>query len=75
MPLEKQVAIVYAVNNGYLDDIPVEKISAFESAFHKFMETSFSSLLNTIGTKKELSPESEETLKKAIAQFKQGLTL
>jgi F-type H+/Na+-transporting ATPase subunit alpha len=75
MSLEKQVTIIYAVINGYLDDIPVEKVSAFETAFHKFMATSFSALLNTIATKKELNAESEETLKKAILQFKQGLTL
>jgi F-type H+-transporting ATPase subunit alpha len=75
MPLEKQVTIVFAVTNGYLDDIAVEKVRAFETAFHKFMESSYAPLLNTIATKKELNPESEETLKKAIQQFKQGLTL
>jgi F-type H+-transporting ATPase subunit alpha len=75
MALEKQITIVFAVTNGYLDDIAVDKVRAFESAFHKFMENSYSALLKTIATKKELNPESEETLKKAIQQFKQGLTL
>jgi F-type H+/Na+-transporting ATPase subunit alpha len=75
VPLNNQVTIIYAVNNGYLDDIPVEKIKDFESGFHKFMGTSFSALMNTISTSKELSPESEEALKKAILQYKQGLTL
>jgi F-type H+/Na+-transporting ATPase subunit alpha len=75
MSLEKQVTIIYAVINGYLDDIPLEKVSAFETAFHKFMATTYASLINMIATKKELSAESEETLKKAILHFKQGLTL
>lgn len=75
MSLEKQVTIIYAVTNGYLDDIAIEKVRAFETAFHKFMESSHSALLSTIATKKEISPESEEILKKAIVQFKQGFTL
>ena len=41
MSIEKQVAIIYAVNNGYLDDVPVEKIKAFETGFLKFMELHF----------------------------------
>ncbi len=75
MSIEKQVAIIYAVINGYLDDIPIEKIRAFESGFLKFMETNFSAWMKTIATSKELSAESEETLKKAIQQYKQGLIL
>jgi F-type H+/Na+-transporting ATPase subunit alpha len=75
MSIEKQVAIIYAVNNGYLDDIPVDKVRAFETAFLKFMESSYSSWMSNIATKKEMSAESEDTLKKAIQQFKQGLTL
>jgi F-type H+/Na+-transporting ATPase subunit alpha len=75
MPLEKQVTVVYAVNNGYLDNIDVDKVRAFETSFNKFMENSYADLLNTIATKKELTHESEEILKKAIAQFKQSTTL
>ena len=73
MAIEKQVAIIYAVNNGYLDDIPVEKVRTFETEFLKFMETSFSGWMKTISAKKEMSVESEDTLKKAIKQYKQGL--
>jgi F-type H+-transporting ATPase subunit alpha len=75
MSIDKQVAIIYAVNNGYLDDIPVEKVRAFETGFLKFMETTFSSWMKTMAAKKELTPETEDTLKKAIQQYKQGLTL
>lgn len=75
MSMEKQVAILYAANNGFLDDVPVEKIKAFESGLLKFLESSYSTLMNTIITSKEMSTETEESLKKAIQQFKQGLVL
>ncbi len=75
MSIEKQVAIIYAVNNGYLDDIPVEKVREFETGFLKFMESSFSAWTKTMAVTKELTAESEDTLKKAILQYKQGMTL
>jgi F-type H+/Na+-transporting ATPase subunit alpha len=75
MSIEKQVAILFAVNNGFLDDVPLEKISAFEKGLHSFLTTSSAELLKTIGTKKELTRELEESLKKAIQQYKQGMTL
>jgi len=72
MPLEKEVTILYAVTNGYLDDVPVEKIAAFEQAFHHFMETNHPELGQRIVADKEIKPETEETLKKAISAFKQS---
>ncbi len=71
MPLEKQVMILYAVTNGYLDDVPVEKISLFEDAFHRFMENNHPEIGRSIATKKEITPETEEMLKAAIKEFKQ----
>ena len=72
MPLEKEVTILYAVTNGYLDDVPVEKIAAFEQAFHHFMETNLPELGQRIVADKEIKPETEEALKKAISEFKQS---
>jgi F-type H+-transporting ATPase subunit alpha len=72
MPLEKEVTILYAVTNGYLDDVPVEKIAAFEQAFHHFMETNHPEVNQRIVADKEIKPETEETLKKAISAFKQS---
>jgi F-type H+-transporting ATPase subunit alpha len=70
--LEKQVMILYTVINGYMDDIPMDKIIAFEADFYRFMETSYPALGKAIAETKALSKESEETLKKAITEFKQG---
>ncbi|MBN1190731.1 MAG: F0F1 ATP synthase subunit alpha [Dehalococcoidales bacterium] len=75
MSIEKQVTILFAVNNGFLDDIPEEKISAFESGLHRYMEASAADLLKSIGGKKELNRDLEEGLKASIQQYKQGMTL
>lgn len=72
LSLENEVMILYAVTNGHLDDIPVEKVAAFEQAFHKFMETNHPDIGKRIKTDKEIKPESEPDLKKAIAEFKQS---
>jgi len=72
MPMEKQVMILYAVTNGYLDDIPVDKISAVEDAFHRFMETNHPDLGKAIASEKALSDATEEALKKAVTEFKQS---
>lgn len=75
MPLEKEVTILYAAVNGYLDDVPVEKIAAFEQRFHRFMETNHPEIGQRIATEKEIKPETEEALKAAILEFKQSVTL
>jgi len=70
--LEKQVMILYAAINGYLDDIPVEKLADFEADFYRFMETSRSWAGEAIGREKDLSPEVENALREAILEFKKG---
>jgi F-type H+-transporting ATPase subunit alpha len=70
--LENQVMILYSVINGYMNDIPIDKIGAFEADFYRFMATNYADLTKTIAETKELDEKSEETLKKAIEEFKQG---
>ena len=72
LSLENEVMILYAVTNGYLDEIPVEKISTFEQAFYRFMETNHPEVGKSIRTEKAITTEAETTLKKAIAEFKQS---
>lgn len=69
--MEHQVAILYAVTNGYLDDVPVEKVADFEAKFHEFMDTQGREVLKTIADSKELGEKSEAHLKQTIEQFKQ----
>ncbi|MFC2049934.1 F0F1 ATP synthase subunit alpha [Chloroflexota bacterium] len=72
MPLEQEVIILFAVTNGYLDDVPLEKIAAFEQGLHRFMETNHPKINQRIVTDKEIKPETEDALKKAISEFKQS---
>jgi F-type H+-transporting ATPase subunit alpha len=72
MPTEKQVMILYAAINGYLDDIPVAQVGTFEPNFLKFVEANHPEIGQAIAKTKELSQETEEKLKVAIQEFKQG---
>jgi F-type H+-transporting ATPase subunit alpha len=72
MTLGKQVSILYAVTNGYLDDVPVEKVIPWEENFHRFMASSHPDLESRINKEWELKPDIEEALKAAITEFKQG---
>jgi F-type H+-transporting ATPase subunit alpha len=74
MPLEKQVMILYAAINGHLDDVPVNKVSAFETNFHRFMEANHPEIGENIASQKETTPEIEEKLKAAIIEFKKSMT-
>jgi F-type H+-transporting ATPase subunit alpha len=75
MSLDKQVTILYAAINGYLDDVPVDKVISFEVNFNRFMEANHPEIGKTINKDKEISVQTEEALKKAIAEFKQGMSL
>ncbi|MDA0365565.1 MAG: F0F1 ATP synthase subunit alpha [Chloroflexi bacterium] len=68
--LGQEVSILYAGVNGYLDDVPVEKVADFERGFHEFMAASQSSLIENINRTGELPDDAEETLKQAITDFK-----
>ncbi|MHB0912529.1 MAG: F0F1 ATP synthase subunit alpha [Armatimonadota bacterium] len=70
MPVEKQVIIIYAANAGYLDDVPIERVKDFEREFLLFMDTRYPDVGMEIKKSKALSEETEETLKKAITEFK-----
>ncbi len=69
MSLGKQVMILYAVTNGYLDDVPVDKIIACGEDFHRFMETNHPELEQKINDDKEIKTETEGALKSAIEEF------
>jgi len=70
MPVENQVAIIYAVINGYLDGIDVAKVKDWESKFHEYLRTQARGLLNQIRVKGELEGEIEDKLKRFIEEFK-----
>jgi len=72
MSVEKQVTILYAAINGYLDDVPVDQAGTFETNFHRFIETTHPEIGESIARDKEINAETEEALKVAIGEFKQS---
>ena len=70
IPVEEQVCVIYTGINGYLDDVPVEDVKDFIVKLRGFLKSSTPQLLSTIKSEAKLSPESEETLKKAVADAK-----
>lgn len=71
LKVEEQVAVIYAVVKGHVDDIPVESVRAFESGFLRFMQEKHQSLLDGIRTEKALTDELTKDLEAAIGEFKQ----
>jgi F-type H+-transporting ATPase subunit alpha len=69
----QEVSILYAGVNGYLDDVELGKVHAFEEAFHNHLQGSHPDTLKEIDEKKELTPEIEEKLKTAVEQFKESV--
>ncbi len=70
LSLGQQVTVLYAGVNGYLDEVPVEKILDFERAFHAYMSAGHSDVINEISTSGNLVEDIEEKLKAAITEFK-----
>jgi F-type H+-transporting ATPase subunit alpha len=71
LAVEKQVAILWVVTNGYLDDVPTGRIRDFEGRFYRFLETEHPAVLETLGKKPELTDEVVSGLKDATDAFKQ----
>jgi F-type H+-transporting ATPase subunit alpha len=70
LPVEKQVAIIYAANKGYLDDVPVSECRRFESGLHRHMDERHPGMLSAIREKKTLDADTEGKLKIALDEFK-----
>jgi len=70
MPVAQQVAILFALTNGYLDDVPVADVQKWEAEFHKYIVDMKSDVLKLIAEKKELTEEVEKKLEKAIEEYK-----
>ena len=70
MPVQYQVIIIYAVTNKYLLDVPTADITRFEEEFFEFLDTRYPQVPTAIADEKVISDTTEETLKKAIEEFK-----
>jgi F-type H+-transporting ATPase subunit alpha len=72
VPVEKQVAILFAGGQGFLDDVRVEDIRRFEGELNHFLDNNKPEVLQAIREKRELNDEIKGQLKAAITEFKKG---
>jgi F-type H+-transporting ATPase subunit alpha len=70
MPVEQQVMIIFAVSNGFIDDVDVAKVREWEAAFHAYMKAQFPQVGDAIRKDKVVSKETEADLRRGIEQFK-----
>ena len=70
LPMEQQAAILYALANGYLDDVEIERVQAFEAAFLSYFTSNQRDLLAQIAAQGDVAGDTEEALKSAIDDFK-----
>jgi F-type H+-transporting ATPase subunit alpha len=73
IPVEEQVAVIYAGINGYLDDIEVADVLPFIGKLRPYLRNTVPQFISGIKESKKLSPEGEELLKKAIAEVKASM--
>jgi F-type H+-transporting ATPase subunit alpha len=73
MSLDHQVMIIWAVTNGALDDVPVERVRPWEDAFHSFMENSHPEIGQAIMADRQMSDDTLGKLRAAVEEFKKTL--
>ena len=72
LPISLMGASLFAVNKGFMDDIDVKKVLAFESGLHTHLKTSHAALLKKMEDSKELDKEAEGEMMNAITAFKKS---
>ncbi|MBP7442968.1 MAG: F0F1 ATP synthase subunit alpha [Thauera sp.] len=72
MSIADMAVVLYAVNNGYFDDIDVARVLPFEAAMLQYVKTKQADLVSSILSKKELDADGEKTLAATIAEFKKS---
>jgi F-type H+-transporting ATPase subunit alpha len=70
IPVELQVALLWAVQNGYVDQIPVERVKEYQARLAEYLTSSHGELLRTIAAKQSLDDPLVASLKAALEQFK-----
>ena len=69
MPVEEQVAVIFAGNQGYIDDLEVHRVAAFCEGLREYLRSQNAELLAAIRTEKVLSPENEALLREATMAY------
>ena len=69
LAVEKQVAIIFAATNGYLDAVPIDAIRRYEDGLHAFLDTRHASVLSTIAEKRILDDDTKKALTAALEDY------
>ncbi len=72
MPVEEQVAVIFAASGGYLDEVEPESVPDWERQFRDYMRDSHSEILDSMGEEKQLTEEIEGSLREAIEHFNEN---
>src|SRR5438874_10041974 len=70
MAVDQEVMVIYAGTKGYLDDVPLNRIAEFQSAFLAYVDANAATLRKTLGDKKDLTDDLEGQLKQGLTDFK-----
>jgi F-type H+-transporting ATPase subunit alpha len=70
VPVEKQVMAIWAVTNGFLDDVPIADAKRFETQFIEFLDATYPEIGQAIRSSGDLSDDTETALKSAVEEFK-----
>lgn len=71
MDVEDQIAIIFIANEGFLDDLPIDRIKSFEGGYREFLRENYAFAKEKLRSEKALTPEIEDALKKAAHTFKE----
>jgi F-type H+-transporting ATPase subunit alpha len=72
MAVENQVAAIYAVTNGFIDDVDVEKVRQWELGFHDYLSTHTADVLDGIRTEAQLTDDVKARLEEAIKAWNEA---
>jgi F-type H+-transporting ATPase subunit alpha len=70
LPVEKQVLIIYAGTQGYVDEYPVEALKQYERELYEFVDSKHGEALQLLRSKKELTADVEAAMRKALDEFR-----
>jgi F-type H+-transporting ATPase subunit alpha len=73
MPVEQQIMIIFAVTNGFIDDVPVNQVREWERGFHQFMAKSYPNIGDSLRNGKVLTKELDADLRRGIEAYKKSL--
>ena len=74
LAVEKQVAILWVVTNGFLDDVPTARVKEFETQFYRFLESERPTVLSDLSERKALDDELSASLRDAVTAFKESFS-